>query len=103
MKIKTVKALSAMLAMSMALGLAACGKEQQKADDTGTVAATQQADSTQGSAAAALPIVKDKLTLKFVCYNWGDVAYGNDMLVFQELEKGRTFISIGSYSLQRII
>lgn len=73
---------SAGLALTMALSLAACNGTKQESD-SGSTAVVFGGEAQQ----SALPIVKDKLTLKFVCYNWGDMAYGNDMPVFQELEK----------------
>lgn len=85
MKKNLTRVLSVGLALAMALSLAACGGSTQTAKTEATTATVATQETTAES--AALPIVKEKLTLKFLCYNWGDYAYGNDMAVFQELEK----------------
>lgn len=86
MKKNLTRLFSVGLALSMALSLAACGGSSQTSKTEATTSTVASQETTTG-ASAALPIVKDKLTLKFLCYNWGDIAYGNNMPVFQELEK----------------
>lgn len=82
------KAMAMALAVLIVLSFAACGSASNTISQTSssTVAATADSNS-QATGTATLPVSKDKITLKFVCYNWGDAAYGNDMPVFQELEK----------------
>lgn len=89
MKKKLFSIVSTLLAFCMVLTLAACGGSTDETSDASTPAVSTQQQSTAvgENAGPALPIVKDKLTLKFLCYNWGDAVYGNDMPVFQELEK----------------
>ena len=86
MKLRMKKVLAFLLASAVAFGAAACsnGKSASSAAGSAGSAASGAASGAEGS---SLPIVKDKLTLKFVCYNWGDAEYGNKMEVFQELEK----------------
>ena len=95
MKRNLKKLFSAALILSMILSLAACGGSKNDSAKTDSSTELTQPESTTGqeSTTSTLPIVKDKLTLKFVCYNWGDAVYGNDMAVFKELEK-RTNISL---------
>lgn len=91
--------LALLLASSLAFSLGACnGRDSQPANSA--PAASQSSTASQGS---SLPIVADKLTLKFVCYNWGDAQYGNQMPVFEELEKKTNIHLTGSCFLQTTI
>lgn len=92
--------LALLLASSLAFSLGACNGKGDSQPANSAPAASQSSTASQGS---SLPIVADKLTLKFVCYNWGDAQYGNQMPVFEELEKRQTFIWTGSCFLQTTI
>lgn len=85
MKLRVKKVLSFLLASAVALSASACAGQGGAGSSGG--AASEASGAASQAQAASLPIVKDKLTLKFVCYNWGDAEYGNQMEVFQELEK----------------
>ena len=77
------------LAAALVFGAAGCsgGGSASSEGSAGSAESAGSASSGAASEGSSLPIVKDKLTLKFVCYNWGDAEYGNKMEVFEELEK----------------
>lgn len=87
---KLPKVLSALLVAVMALSIGACGKNPESTESTGNTGG-ETAASTSGTSSqsnsAGLPIVKDKITLRILSETRADIQLGNDMPVFQELEK----------------
>ncbi|MEA4890001.1 MAG: extracellular solute-binding protein [Clostridiaceae bacterium] len=77
------------LIFALCLSLAACAGSPTTGSTAGssTAAGTSGTAGTTAAAATNGTITAEPLTLQFLCYNWGDIAYSNDMPVFQELEK----------------
>lgn len=86
MELHLKKAFSLFLVTALAFSTVACTNQKKGSSASGTTGSGSSSAASQ-TGTDSLPIVKNKLTLKFVCYNWGDASYGNNMEVFQELEK----------------
>ncbi|NSW91301.1 MAG: extracellular solute-binding protein [Firmicutes bacterium] len=92
-KRKLMVLISVILVLSMLLALTACsgkkaigdGDKSSGSTDSSPKGDTSKNDSLKGS--PMLPIVKDKLTLRILSPTRADIQLGNDMPVFQELEK----------------
>lgn len=81
LKRRLTSIVSVMIAVLMLVSVTACGTK----GNTGTPNTNTAA--TTGEQLTGSLISKDKLTLKMLTTEWGGVSVGNDMPVYQELEK----------------
>lgn len=83
---------SIILIAAMLVAMSACQSSTSKTGTEGSTETADSGDSGKGQSEAegevgGLPISKEKITLSILTTEWGNIQVGNEMPVYQELEK----------------